>query len=154
MLGRENDLCGFFVLFTNVNALLVYLLFFLLCVFRYVSHSFGSYSCDFRRVIISDQLACEPLCDNLVESRGHLVTLLLFGSILHELSCIEPVPGSPLKLSTSYSSSSRKKLNAHLLQVPDCFFLFLVLLGFDQSYALDIKKKGKRQLLKHPSSVV
>lgn len=55
---------------------------------------------DYRRVILSDQLAPEPLCNNLVQSIGCIVTLLLFGSILHELSCIEPVPGSPFKLST------------------------------------------------------
>lgn len=52
----------------------------------------------------------EPLCDNLVQSTGCIVILLIFGWILHELSCTEPVLGSPLRLSTLYSSCSMWEL--------------------------------------------
>lgn len=65
---------------------------------------------DFRRVEISDQLAREPLRDNLVQSTSCIVILLIFGLILHELSCTEPVLDSPLRLSTLYSSCSMWEL--------------------------------------------
>lgn len=108
--------CGSLCSLLNVNVLLVLLLFFFqVCsdVFRILLDPIVGIWCiytDFRRVEISDQLAREPLCDNLVQSTGCIVILLIFGSILHELSCTEPVLGSPLRLSTLYSSCSMWEL--------------------------------------------
>lgn len=56
-------------------------------------------------------LARELLRDNLVQSRGCLVILLLLGSIfvLGGLSCMQSVPDSPLTLSASCSATAFEK---------------------------------------------